>query len=96
MRRLVELRKSLRAFAGQQMELFETGNEQVLGFIRQNSGHRVMVLANFSSSNQMVEANRIRTAGLGRFFQDCVASATTETSQDLRLSPYQLQWLVRI
>ena len=96
MRRLIKLRKSLRAFGGQNMDLFDTANEHVLGFIRQQSGHRVVVVANFSSSHQVIEANRIRTAGLGRFFQDCVASSTIETTNDIQLGPYQLQWLVRI
>lgn len=96
MRRLIELRKSLRAFAGQNMELFDTGNDHVLGFVRQESGHRVVVVANFSATEQVIDANRLRTAGLGRFFQDCVASSTIETSHDVKLSPYQFQWLVRI
>jgi amylosucrase len=96
MRRLIELRKSLHAFAGQNMELFETDNDHVLGFIRQQSGHRVVVLANFSGMHQEVDANRIRTAGLGRFFQDCVANSTVETSSNVQLDPYQLQWLIRV
>ncbi len=96
MRRLIELRKSLRAFAGQNMELFDTGNDHVLGFIRRESGHRVVVVANFSATEQVIDANRIRTAGLGRFFQDCVAGLTIQTTQNVSLSPYQFQWLVRI
>jgi amylosucrase len=43
-----QLRKSMPAFYGAQMELFDADNPHVLGFVRSHSGSRVVVIANFS------------------------------------------------
>lgn len=94
--KLIEIRKSLPAFAGQDMDLFSTSNEHVLGYLRQHEGHRVVVLANFSEDFQRIPGNRLRTAGLGRFFLDRISNETYATSEPLNLEPYQIVWLHRI
>lgn len=94
--KLIALRKSLPALAGQEMDLIATANEHVLGYIRFNEGNRLIVLANFSEETQKIEGNKIRTAGLGRFFQDMIDDKTYATSEDLVLAPYQILWLNRV
>ena len=94
--RLIELRKSLPALAGQSMELITTGNEHVLGYVRLREGHRLIVLANFSDQEQSVDGNKLRTAGLGRFFEDMIEQQTYQTSQPVALEPYQLLWLQHV
>ncbi|MCR9293487.1 MAG: alpha-glucosidase C-terminal domain-containing protein, partial [bacterium] len=93
--RLISLRKQLPALAGQQMELIASGNPHVLGYVRIFEGSRLIVLANFSEHPQKIEGNRLRTAGLGRFFQDMIQDVTYPTSEPLPLEPYQLLWLNR-
>lgn len=95
-RKLIELRKSHRALAGQEMELIATGNEHVLGYGRIHEGHRLTVFANFTEDDQEIDGNIIRTAGLGRFFKDLIEGATWPTSRPLQLAPYQIVWLERI
>lgn len=92
---LITLRKSIPAFAGQSMELVGTSNSHVLGYLRVREGHRVIVLANFSEQRQSVEGNKLRTAGLGRFFKDMIQNKTYVTSEPVRLEPYQILWLKR-
>lgn len=94
--RLISLRKSLPAMAGQNMELIATANSHVLGYSRILEGHRVIVLANFSDEPQSIEGNKLRTMGLGRFFEDVILEKTYVTSEPVELEPYQILWLRRI
>lgn len=94
--KLISLRKTLPALAGQEMELIATSNEHVLGYIRIRDGHRLIVLANFSEYLHSVDGNKLRTVGLGRFFQDLIQGKTYSTSEPLALEPYQILWLNRV
>lgn len=94
--RLIALRKSQPALAGQEMDLSVTGNDHILGYVRTHDGDRLNVLANFSPRHQPVEGNRLRTAGLGRFFNDIISDKTHATSEVIQLEPYQIMWLVRV
>jgi amylosucrase len=96
LQRMIELRQSLPALAGQSMELINTSNEHVLGYTRIREGHRLIVLANFSEQPQSIDGNKLRTAGLGRFFQDAIAGETYSTSAPIVLARYQILWLSRI
>jgi amylosucrase len=95
-RKLITLRKTLPALAGQEMEVIDTSNEHVLGYLRVREGHRLIVLANFSETPQTVDGNRLRTTGIGRFFQDVIQRETYATSEPVQLEPYQILWLNRI
>jgi amylosucrase len=93
---LIALRKTLQALAGQKTELFATLNEHVLGYVRIREANRLIVLANFSEQTQVINGNRLRTAGLGRFFNDMIQNKTYATSEPMVLEPYQILWLNRI
>ena len=94
--RLIAIRKANPALAGQNMELVGTSNPHVLGYLRIREGHRMVVLANFSEEEQSVEGNKLRTAGLGRFFEDVIQNKTYMTSEPVVLEPYQILWLKRV
>ncbi|TWT76115.1 Amylosucrase [Posidoniimonas polymericola] len=93
MQRMIRLRKESPALAGQTMELIATSNDHVLGYVRRFEGHRLVVLANFSEHEQVIEGNKLRTAALGRFFQDELSEATFATSEPMKLQGYQVLWL---
>ncbi|WP_153559059.1 amylosucrase [Roseimaritima sediminicola] len=93
---MIAVRKSSPALAGQQMELVNTGNPHVLSFVRSRDSHRMIVVANFSEHPQAIYGNTLRTAGLGRFFEDALTSKTYGTSGDLAILPYQILWLKRV
>ncbi len=94
--RMIQLRKELPALADLQMELVATDNPHVLGYIRSHEGNRLLVLANFSDETQTVAGNRLRTAGLGRFFRDRISDAEMATATDVTLEPYGFVWLERV
>jgi len=93
---MIALRKEIHAFAGQNMQLVNTRNSHLLGYTRIRDGHRVVVLANFSEHPQKMDGNILRTAGLGRFFEDVLEKETYVTSEPVTLEPYQIVWLSRI
>ena len=97
LQRLIAVRKTLPALAGQQMKLVRNKNEHVLSFVRIDESHRLIVIANFSDIPQSFSGNQLRTSGLGRFFEDTLSEQTfSATSCDLNLEPYQLLWLRRV
>jgi amylosucrase len=96
LQKLIRVRKSLHALAGQTMELVSVPNVHLLCFLRVFAGHRLLVIANFSEERQAVEGNHLRTVGLGRFFQDALSQQTFATSEKVWLEPYQIVWLSRV
>ncbi len=62
--RMIEVRKSLPAIAGQKISLVPTGNEHLLCYSRTHAGSRLLAVANFSEQPQPIDGNLLRTAGL--------------------------------
>lgn len=87
LKRLVELRKGNPAFAGEELDVMLTGNEHVLGYVRQAGGQRVLVLANFSETEQELAANQLRLYGLGYRFTDLLAGSDIAYG-NMTLAPY--------
>ena len=94
--KLIALRKSLPALAGQTMEVVDTDSPHVLGYVRVNEARRLIVLANFSEQPQELDGNKLRTVGIGRFFEDKITGETYVTSEPVVLEPYQIVWLDRV
>jgi amylosucrase len=67
-----------------------------LGFVRIHKSHRVVVIANFADSPQQLSGNALRTAGMGRFFEDVITGKTYASSENVELQPYQTVWLNRV
>jgi amylosucrase len=95
MKKLVEARKRCRAFAGGEMEVIETENERVFGYVRQHGEERVLVLANFSEREERVSANLLRLYGLSYSFKELVSGDALryEGAEDIAIGPYALLWL---
>ncbi|QDS96727.1 Amylosucrase [Roseimaritima multifibrata] len=96
LQRMITVRKSLPALGGQKMDLVQSGNTHLLTFVRSRDSHRLVVVANFSEQPQSLEGNVLRTAGLGRFFEDAIGGQTYGSSTDLIVAPYQVLWLKRV
>jgi amylosucrase len=93
--RLIRLRTQNRAFAGTRMELADTGNDHVLGFVRSHGDSVAFVFANFSEREQRLEARRLRQIGLRKTAVDLNAGHTVTAARELVLAPCQLLVLTR-
>lgn len=91
--RLIALRKEQPAFGGGALEVFDTGNPHLLGFVRQHAGKRLTIVANFSERAQSLGANRMRLHGLGYEFCDLNTGLRISASDTITLAPYQFLWL---
>lgn len=93
--RMIGLRKTRPAMAGIGIELIPTDHRSLLGFVRQNEGDRLVVVANVSDSPQQLSENRLRIAGLGNYFFDLLSETTINADHPIQLEPYRILWLQR-
>jgi len=94
LRQLIELRKQHVAIKDGDMEVIDTGNPHLFGFVRSHSdthsGERLAILANFTEAPQTLEAYRLRQHGFTRPGTDQLAGEVYRLEHELTLEPYQL------
>jgi amylosucrase len=93
LRKLISIRKCTAAFSGSQAQVLSTGLPGVFSFIRTAAGARVMVLCNFTETQQKVNFNQLRLYGLGYDFLDLVENEPLPAGEALVLGPYDFIWL---
>ena len=93
-RALLEIRRQAPALAGCDLQVFDPGNAHVLGFRREHSNQRLLVLANVSENSQSVPADILRSHGNGYQFTDLISKGSYSAEGELSLRPYQLLLLV--
>jgi amylosucrase len=90
LRQLIDLRKQHVAITDGDMDVIDTGNDHVFGFVRSHGGERVAMLANFTEAQQTAEAYRLHLHGFTRPCTDQVTGETYQIEHELTLKPYQL------
>ncbi len=93
LQRLIRLRKNNPAVCGGDLQVIESGNPHLFGFIRNGGGQRLLVVANFAARQQPFESNRLRVYGPGYQFIDLVSGKTIAADRTLMVEPYQILWL---
>ncbi len=93
LQRLIALRKQHAAFGGASLEVFNTENRHLLGYVRRHAGQRITVIANFSEHTQALVGNVLRLNGLGYHFHDLNSGVELGAGETLSLAPYQFLWL---
>ncbi|MER3458834.1 MAG: amylosucrase, partial [Chloroflexota bacterium] len=93
LKHLIDLRQRLPALADLEMEVIETANPHVLGYLRQHGGQRMIVLANFSAQEQRVSAAQVQRDHLGATWTDLVTGEAVRLDRDVVLGPYRFVWL---
>jgi len=88
LQRLIQLRRSEPAFSGSEMQIIQTGNDHVFGYVRIHGPERVLIFANFSEAEQNISANLLRLYGLSYSFLDLLENRPLE-SQSISMAPYQ-------
>ena len=89
---MIAIRKGCSAFAGSEMQVFDSGNGHVFGYVREYGGQRVLVLVNFSELPQTVVRDTIRIHGPGYCFTDLFSGKPVTLDQDIVLGAYQVLW----
>jgi amylosucrase len=91
--RLIRLRQEQPAIWDGAMEVIESGNPHLFGYVRHHGGQRLLVVANFAEEAQELDGNRLRVYGLGYQFTDLLGGGSISAARALRLGPYQCVWL---
>lgn len=87
LQRLIRLRQRTPAFSGGQLQVMNTGNPHVLGYVRTSQHNTALVFANFTESEQTISANQLRLYGLSYQFVDLI-SEEAHPLKDLVLPPF--------
>jgi len=61
---LIKLRRNNSVFTNGNLEIIETGNEHILGYLRLKENQRVAVFGNFSDAEQIVSAKVLQQYNL--------------------------------
>lgn len=91
--RLIKLRRSLPALRNGGMEVIDTGNPHLFGFIRRNDAQRLLIVTNFSESPQSMSALRLRACGCDGGNLNLVTGTLINAAEGLNLGPYGFAWL---
>ncbi len=91
--RIVELRRTTRAFHGAETRFEDPGNDHLLAYERGTAGQRVLVVANFSEAPQEMEAERLRVVAARPRLRDLLTGDVHPSGEPLKLGPYGFVWL---
>jgi glycosidase len=86
LQRLIRLRLGNPVFAGLKMQVINTGNPHVLGYVRLHDHQRALIFANFSEETQILSGNLLRVYGLGYQLTDMLTGVAVAV-QDLTIQP---------
>jgi amylosucrase len=87
------MRQQTEAFTSGDIQLVQTHNPHVLGFMRVHVTGPVIVLANFSEQPQRILSEHLHDQGLGLTTRDLITGTIVSLADDVPLAPYQLCWL---
>jgi amylosucrase/maltose alpha-D-glucosyltransferase/alpha-amylase len=88
--RLVQMRRRNPAFGGSDTEIVDAANDSVFAYFRHHAEQSLLVLANFSESEQVIEGRRMRLMGCDSVSTDLVSGRTVIATRELQLAPYKL------
>ncbi|MCF8037571.1 MAG: alpha-glucosidase C-terminal domain-containing protein [Desulfobacteraceae bacterium] len=90
---LIGLRKQLPALRNGNMEVIDTANPHVFGFIREYGDQKLLILNNFSEHPREVAQQQLNAVTAATRFADRVTGRSIENGGGLELAPYQFAWL---
>ncbi|MCF8095834.1 MAG: alpha-glucosidase C-terminal domain-containing protein [Desulfobacteraceae bacterium] len=90
---LIRLRKQLPALCNGNMEVIDTGNPHVFGFIREYGDQRLLIVNNFSENRQKVAQDQLNTVTAADRFKDRITGRSIANGNGLLLAGYQFAWL---
>lgn len=90
---LIGIRKTLPALRNGYMEVFDTGNIHIFGYIREYADQRLVVVNNFSEVEQSLQQKQINATTSANRFIDRITGKRISNGNGLTLSPYHFMWL---
>jgi amylosucrase len=91
--KLFNLRKQLPALYDGGMEVIETGNTHLFGYLRSHADQRLLVVANFAETSQRMSFDLLRPWGAGGHAIDHLNGESVSLEQDLFIEHHRAVWL---
>lgn len=91
--KLFNLRKRLPALQNGGMEVINTGNPHLFGYIRANQGQRLVIINNFSEFDQVMGADRLAGAGMTRDAYELNTQEKLAAGVDIVINGYRYMWI---
>jgi amylosucrase len=91
--RLVWLRQNNLAFTRSETEIVDSGSRHVFAYFRHHPDQTLLMLANFSDSEQSISGARLRQLGLRRTVTDLMAGQVVLAARSLEMAPCQFMVL---
>ncbi|MFW6080583.1 MAG: alpha-amylase family glycosyl hydrolase [Desulfosalsimonas sp.] len=90
---LVTIRKQLPALRNGNMEVIDTGNPHVFGFIREYGDQKLLILNNFSENTRFVSQQQLNEVTSAGRFTERITGTPIVNGYGINLSGYQFAWL---
>ncbi|MBS0012347.1 MAG: alpha-glucosidase C-terminal domain-containing protein, partial [Desulfobacterales bacterium] len=90
---LIRLRKQLPALRNGNMEVIDTANIHVFGFIREFENQKLLIVNNFSETPQSIAQQQLNAVTSAIRFTDRITGKTISNGNGLTLEGYQFAWL---
>jgi amylosucrase len=93
LKRLITLRQKLPALYNGGMEVVDTGNAHLFGYLRSHAGQHLLIINNFSEYPQTMDVKWLRACGCGGQPVDRITNGALAETEALELPPYGYVWL---
>ena len=90
---LFTMRKQMPVLRNGGMEVIDTGNNHLFGFLRANKEERLLVINNFSEALQIMPGRFLTAAGIHDKAYEIFTEQIIVAGEDLRLEGYRYMWL---
>jgi len=91
-KKAINIRKTNDVLSNGDIEVMDLGNEHILGFVRFNGTKRVIVIASFSESEQLISEQIFRIYGASEYLYN-LATGIRHKLEDITLAPYEIKLL---
>lgn len=91
--KLIRLRKRLPALQNGGMEVVDTGNPHLFGYIRASDSQKILILNNFAETDQQMDAAHLAFCGVKSEAVNLMNGGVLSAGVDIRLHDHQSVWL---
>ncbi|MGD9212877.1 MAG: amylosucrase, partial [Desulfobacteraceae bacterium] len=93
---LIRLRKSLPALWNAGMQVIDTDNDHLFGYLRQKDSQYLLIINNFSEETQHMHNERFAAIGMDGDKIDLISGIKISRGNDLILEGYRFAWFLSI
>jgi amylosucrase len=91
--KLFRLRKEIPAFRNGGMEVIDTGNPHLFGYLRMYDNQKILIVTNFAEHPQKMPADQLQQCGVDKEAVNLLTDEMVSLSEGLLIDEYRAVWL---